>query len=165
MDYKNKYYKYKQKYKNLKKNIGGGGEAPGAPQVDQRVVPNDLIILFQDYFINNVNDSLKFYLCRHENFNYQRHTDIREKILECIDNWSDHVNRLINAYPQVDFNPNLDSFYNLIRICTGNLLLTAIQGLQRLEQATQDSYLSLDEGGRTELDCTGGVRRGLLNED
>ena len=239
MNYKNKYYKYKQKYKNLKKLYGevktrskfvGGSAAeeqaaqgieaiaaaaaaaeeqaaqgieaiaaaaveaqaaaaeeapveegaaaeqdfsessedeaavvPGAPQGNQIRVPNDLIVLFKETFINNVNDSLKLYLCLHKSFNYQFKTPIKIKILECVNNWHQQVLRLTRAFPHLIFDPELNSAYNLIFVCIGNLIITAEQGLAEFNQETINSYLSLDDPqtGPTELDCTGFVRQRL----
>ena len=238
MNYKNKYYKYKQKYKNLKKLygevktrskvVGGAAEeeaaapeeeaaaaaeegigviaeaaaaqqgiaaiaaaaeeavaaeeaeeleeeyftesaeeeaavVPGAPQGNQIRVPNDLIVLFKQTFINNVNDSLKLYLCLHKRFNYQHKTQIKIKILECVNNWHQQVLRLRTAFPHLPFDPELNSSDNLILVCIGNLIITAEQGLGEFNQDTINAYLSLDDPqtGPTELDCTGFVRRRL----
>jgi len=193
MNYKDKYYKYKQKYKNLKKlsKVVGGSEdeeaaaaqgiaaiaqaaaevaeeeeaeeeagpvAPAAPQQNQVRIPLELLLFFKDNFINSVNDSLKLYLHENENFNYQLNTQIELKLLQCMNNWEQHVQRLRIGYPHLNFdNLNLNNYNDLVFLCIGNLILTAELGMARLaveDPALRDDYLSLDVGGPTELNIT-----------
>ena len=187
MNYKDKYYKYKQKYKNLKKlsKVVGGSQdeeaaeaeqaiaaiaqaaaeqaepvAPGAPQQNQVRITSDLLLFFKNNFINSVNDSLKLYLHENENFNYQLNTQIKLKLLQCMNNWEQHVQRLIIAYPHLNFdNLNLNDDNDLVFICIGNLILTAELGMLHLENedpVKRNEYLSLDDPleGPTELNIT-----------
>lgn len=190
MNYKDKYYKYKQKYKNLKKlsKVVGGSEdeeaaaaqgiaaiaqaaaevaeeeagpvAPAAPQQNQVRIPLWLLLFFKDNFINSVNDSLKLYLHENENFNYQLNTQIELKLLQCVNNWEQHVQRLRIGYPHLNFdNLNLNNYNDLVFLCIGNLILTAELGMEHLaveDPVKRNEYLSLDDPveGPTELNIT-----------
>ena len=122
-----------------------------------------MIAMFRSIFISHVPDSLKFYLCLEKNFNYQSDTDVTKKMLECIENWPDSVNRLKIQYPPpIIFDDNVDDLPNLIFIFISDLLLIARTGFATLDQYKQNLYLTIDGDGPTEVECTSvGLRRRL----
>ena len=116
MNYKNKYLKYKLKYLNQKKLLGGmvaleldGEESPendfnldtleipGAP--GKQKLSSIIINLFKTRYENTVPNGLKLYAANERIFNYKIDKDIKELIWNIYTDWTNIFITVSMAYP------------------------------------------------------------------
>ena len=149
MNYKNKYLKYKLKYLNQKKLLGGmvapesdGEESPenhfnldtlevpGAPQ--KQKLSSAIINHFKTKYENTVPNGLKLYAANERIFNYKIDKDIKELIWKIYNNWGDIFLEVSMAYPD-DFPEHMQdelsimTYENLVKLAMYHIWYLASQ--------------------------------------
>ena len=173
MNYKNKYLKYKLKYLNQKKLLGGmvapesdeGSqendinldtlEFPDEPDAPEKGTLSSIIINdFKTRFKNMVPNGLKLYAANERIFNYKIDKDIKELIWKIYNNWGDIFLEVSSEYPNDFPEHRLDelsimTYENLVKLAMYHIWYLASQkfATEPLEKRTFYNQLNQEPIG------------------
>ena len=140
MDYKSKYLKYKLKYLNQKKLLGGMEANPDVEPQKKEITEATQNEFYKKYF-RTIPNSLKVYAYSFNMFNYKNPQKIKDKLQDVKENWEDYKAEIVAEHPELN-----EELQNHDQNDDSDLIDLTIKYLQmHIEQEFNDADVAVQE--------------------